>query len=67
MSQGYCTTTGRVAHYEGGDMRTLGELAAALFDSLCCGDLLGHLRAWLDVARGRVTANTRYDLAAGNE
>ena len=48
-------------------MRVLGELAAAVWDSLCCGDLLGHLRAWLDVTRGRVTADTRYDLAAGNE
>ena len=48
-------------------MRALGELAAAVWDSLCCGDLLGHLQAWLDVATGRVTPDTSYDLAAGNE
>ena len=58
---------GRVAHYKGGDMNGLRELAAALFDVLCCGDLWGHLRAWYEVARGRVTAATRYDLASGND
>ena len=36
----------------------LKELALALWDSLCCGDLWGHLRAWWNVACGRVTPDS---------
>jgi len=48
-------------------MRVLGELAAVLFDTLCTGDLLGHLLTWWAVATGKVTANTRGDWVIGNE
>jgi len=47
-------------------MDTLGELVAVVWDSFSTGDLWGHLAAWWAVARGRVTAATRYDLAPGN-
>jgi len=48
-------------------MRALGELAATLWDSLRCGELGAHLRAWWSVATGKVTPDTRGDWAIGNE
>lgn len=36
-------------------MTAIGELWATLQDVGECGDLVGHLRAWWEVVRGRVT------------
>lgn len=37
----------------------LGELAAALIDSVKCGDLRGHLAAWAEMVAGVVDAEDR--------
>jgi len=40
----------------------LRELWAALVDAAECGNWVEHLRAWWDVARGRITPETRVTL-----
>lgn len=41
----------------------LRELLDVLLDSLHTGDLIGHLRAWYEVASGHITPQTRYGVA----
>ncbi len=44
-------------------MAAIRELAATWQDWRECGDLRGHLRAWLEVVRGAVTEGDRVSLA----
>lgn len=47
-------------------MVAIRELLVMLFESLRYGDLAGHLRAWRDVAAGRVAADELSALFSGN-
>ena len=40
-------------------MNALKELCLTLWDAICCGDLSGHVRAWLRVVRGQVDVEAR--------
>lgn len=40
-------------------MKALYELGWTLWDALCCGDPVGHLRSWWRVVSGRVDAEER--------
>jgi hypothetical protein len=35
------------------------ELYSTLGDAICCGDLVGHLRAWWRVVRGEIDVEAR--------